>query len=190
MMDVLFLRNPDTGEVRRFFAKASIPHDASETFGGWEVVDGFAWADANADKAVVDAAVARYHELTPPAAETDARGDVLPSAFAQAAQGDDALAVALYEAATLRTELASVRSQLAAAEAANERLANALEPFAEAWLQVPLGVESRLWIDRYVEGAKIGTESLGISTDTLQDAHTAWAGLPEATGGSGEGAGE
>lgn len=78
-------------------------------------------------------------------------------------------------------QIADLRSQLAALQAANTRLANALEPFAEAWLQVPLGLASalRVWNGQYGDEAKYPI--LGISTDTLQDAHTAHFGLPEAT---------
>lgn len=59
-MDVLFLKNPKTGEVRRFFARASTPHDPSDTFAGWVSVDWEEWLDANADHELVKAAVARY----------------------------------------------------------------------------------------------------------------------------------
>lgn len=79
-------------------------------------------------------------------------------------------------------QIADLRSQLAAVTAANTRLANALEPFAEAWLQVPLGLRSvlRIWNGELDEDSKYPT--LGsISTDTLQDAHTAYFGLPEAS---------
>lgn len=80
---------------------------------------------------------------------------------------------------------ADLERKLAAAESTNERLANAIEPFAEAWLQVPYGLAStlRVWNGHYGDEAKYPI--LGISTDTLQDAHTAWAGLPDATGGEG-----
>lgn len=58
-MDVLFLRNPDTGEVRRFLAKSAVRHEG-ETFEGWVTVDWQAWVDANADLPTVGAAIARY----------------------------------------------------------------------------------------------------------------------------------
>lgn len=127
----------------------------------------------------------------PPAAETGARGDVSPSAFAQAAQGDNSLAVAMYEAAVLDTvanefhqEVLALREQLAAAQAVNTRLANALEPFAEAWLQVPYG-HGRSLLMIGVVGDAYGHQTLSATTSDLEDAHTAYFGLPEASGGEG-----
>lgn len=75
------------------------------------------------------------------------------------------------ENAQLERDLAAARERVTAVEAA-------LEPFAEAWLQVPYGVVSPLRIYRFVDGIEVGTESLGIGTDTLQDAHTAYFKLP------------
>lgn len=56
----------------------------------------------------------------------------------------------------------------------------ALEPFAEAWLQVPFGLRSvlRIWNGR--TGEESGYNAIGLGTDDLEAAHVAWANSPKA----------
>lgn len=66
-------------------------------------------------------------------------------------------------------------------------LTAALEPFAEAWLQVPFGLRSTLRIWNGLIDEDSDNVSLGISTDTLQNAHTAFFELePSPAKGEGE----
>ena len=68
-MEVLFLKNPDTGEVRRFFVQPAT-ENAGQSFYGWEVVDAEAWIEANADHELVQAALERRKQKR----ENDDRG--------------------------------------------------------------------------------------------------------------------
>jgi hypothetical protein len=84
--------------------------------------------------------------------------------------------------------LTETRSRLAAAEARTRQLESALEPFAEAWRQVPYGKSHSLLMIG-VTGDEYAHQTLSATTSDLEDAHTAWAGLqasetvrPSATG--------
>lgn len=70
----------------------------------------------------------------------------------------------------LESELAETRARLAAVE-------GALEPFAEAWVEIPLGLRSvlRIWNGEIDDDSKyVATR---VSTDDLEAAHTAYFGL-------------
>lgn len=156
-MDVLFLKNPNTGEVRRFFVKEPIPVESLE---GWDVVDGLAWAEANADHVAVNAAVARHRANAGDvfAGIADDEGEVgwddpaientveywrkiAADNLALAATNGDLLANAqseldtrLRELMLLEGERNRLRAKLASAEAA-------LRPFAELYEQ---------WLNRLI----------------------------------------
>ncbi len=73
-------------------------------------------------------------------------------------------------------ELATLQAKLSAAEAANTRLRESLEPFAEAWPQIPFGLLGDLIAVRH--GFSYITCDSGLDTTNLEDAHTAYYNLP------------
>jgi hypothetical protein len=83
-------------------------------------------------KAIADAYAKQADEA--PDASTDGV-DVQPSAFAQAAQGDNALAVAMYEAAVMTTEALEMHKRVDELEA---QLAAAVSAFAPFVKYIPL----------------------------------------------------
>lgn len=89
-----------------------------------------------------------------------------------------------------KEENQNVEDDIEKLKARISQLESALEPFAEAWLQVPFGVDSALYIRQTIHDGEIKTASLGLDTSTLEDAHTAWAGLePTPTKQASEGKG-
>jgi hypothetical protein len=138
MMDVLFLRNPDTGEVRRFFVESAVRGDG-RSFEGWVTVDWSAWVNANADLPAVGAAIVRYAQengIEAPApqepAPVSAAGEVVVSGKLETVTSDegirslavwleiDNMAHLFVEAGAVSAHKENLRARLAAAEALAE----------------------------------------------------------------------
>ena len=75
--------------------------------------------------------------------------------------------------------IADLQAEVEAARGERDRYKAALEPFAEAWLDVPLGLRSvlRVWNGETGEDSKY-PKLASLSTDTLQGAHTAYYTQP------------
>jgi len=95
---------------------------------------------------------------------------LIPATEAARAGGDDSGYSELLD---------KLSAQIKRLERENKHLKEALEPFAEAWLQVPYGLRSTLRIWNGLLDDESRDVSIGISTDTLQDAHTAYFNLPK-----------
>lgn len=113
--------------------------------------------------------------------------DLTPAILVQLAPAPDAPTPAVADGGDVEHELAVARYTIGAVEGAadylskqvveleaeNKRLKDALEPFAEAWVQLPLDPTSKLVVE---PPNGLLSFTLGITAKALQDAHTALYG--------------